>query len=60
MSKNRELKYIATSTSRKNPCHTIAVKEQLRLCYRLIGKRGLSPQFELGYGDSLNSVSFFS
>ena len=57
-SKYRELKYIATSTtSRKKPCHTIAVKKQLRLCYLLIGKRRLSPQIELGDGDSLNSIS---
>ncbi|XP_033212175.1 uncharacterized protein LOC117169776 [Belonocnema kinseyi] len=55
-SKHRELKNITSSTtSRKNPCHTIAVKEQLRLCYRLIGKRGLSPEFELEDGDSLDS-----
>ncbi|XP_033229734.1 uncharacterized protein LOC117181282 [Belonocnema kinseyi] len=57
-SKHRELKAIAISTtSRINPCHTIAVKEQLRLCHCLLGKHGLPPKFELGHGYNLECAS---
>lgn len=56
-SKHRVLKtMILSTTSRKNPCHTIAIKEQLRLCYRFLSNQGLVSDFEYGGTSSLESI----
>lgn len=57
-SKHRELKAIATgTTSRLNICHTIALKEQLRLCHRLSSKIGFSRKYEYGSGEIFECLS---
>ncbi|XP_033231553.1 uncharacterized protein LOC117182573, partial [Belonocnema kinseyi] len=55
---HRHLKVSAYATnSRRNITHTLALKEQLNFCYRLISKRGLVSELEMGPSSLVNNVS---
>lgn len=57
-SKNRFLKLIASATSsRKNILYSMAVKEQLSLCYRLLSNRSLKEYVLMGPASLISDVS---
>lgn len=57
-SKNRFLKLIASGTSsRRNILHTMAVKEQLNLCYRLMCKKDLEEHVLMGPASLISDIS---
>ncbi|XP_011862141.1 PREDICTED: uncharacterized protein LOC105558828 [Vollenhovia emeryi] len=60
-SKNRLLKLAANATcSRKNITHSLAVKEQLYLCYRFSSKIGLIDNQKLGSILFADDISYFN
>lgn len=59
-SKNRILKLCATATSsRRNITYTIALKEQLSLCFRLLDRRGFYQRLIFGPSNSVDSLASF-
>jgi hypothetical protein len=55
-SKHQEAKMSANATtSRKDISHTLAMKHQLNICYRLLAGDGLISRFDVGPGETMDS-----